>query len=85
MTHDIFISVVRLLRVKRPAARYKATLMIRLFGMLVVVAAGEAELMLQAPRVVVLDMVVVTALSVKPQPAEFAFLALVVVVVVFII
>lgn len=54
------------------ATRYKARLVVIIFGVLVVVASREADLVLAASRCVLIAMVIVFLVTFEPQFTEVA-------------
>lgn len=78
MIHNLFIGVIRILRrVNGITAGHKATFMIRVYGMLIIFGVGKTDLMLQAPRCILSDMIVVISVAFEPQFAKGAFFPLV--------
>ena len=59
------------------AARYEATLMVFVFGVLVIAAVREADFVLLASGRVLIDMVIVFIFIFEPEFTEVAFLSLV--------
>ena len=76
MIHDIFIVVIRILRIQRFAAQHKALLVMRFPCMSKIVALGKAFLVLPAPGVILLDMVVVLPVALEPLLADLALLCI---------
>lgn len=66
MIHDLCICVIRTFRVNGLAAGHKATLMRRVSGVLKIVAGRKTDLVLLAPRCILIVMIVVITIAVEP-------------------
>ena len=78
MIHQLRVSVIRRgICMIGITANYEALLMIFIFGVLIVLAVREADLMLAASRRVLIAMVIIFIVAFEPQFTEFAFLPLI--------